>query len=140
VGLPWAAFAGNFAARNMLGEADEDYKKYYRYFSNRHHFAFPSGLVKIIGKPLVFSLSNSGRSSIRLITTASTMKWRVLTWGTAFAPDQPVSTIHFDVSKPSLDGVSAKSRLSLQRLKLERLHVSLDRVFRWASLSGRVAL
>jgi hypothetical protein len=65
---------------------------------------------------------------------------RVLSWGTAFAPDQPASSIHFDVSKPSLDGVSAKSRLSLQRLKLERPHVSLDRVFRWASLSGRVAL
>jgi hypothetical protein len=68
VGLPWAAFAGSFAARNLLGEADEDYKKYYRYFSNRRHFAFPSGLVKIIGKPLVFSLSKqlgevlSGRS------------------------------------------------------------------------------
>ena len=26
VGLPWAAFAGSFAARNVLGEADEDYK------------------------------------------------------------------------------------------------------------------
>jgi gamma-glutamylputrescine oxidase len=41
------------------GEADEDYKKNYRYFSNRRNFAFPSGLVKIIGKPLMFSLSNS---------------------------------------------------------------------------------
>ena len=58
VGLPWAAFTGSFAARNVLGEADEDYKKYYRYFSNRRHFVFPSGLVKILGKPLVFSLSN----------------------------------------------------------------------------------
>jgi hypothetical protein len=54
-----AAFAGSFATRNMLGEANENYKKYYRYFSNRRHFAFPSGLVKIIGKPLVSSLSNS---------------------------------------------------------------------------------
>jgi len=58
VGLPWAAFTGGFAARNVLGEADEDYKKYYRYFSNRRHFVLPSGLVKIIGKPLMFSLSN----------------------------------------------------------------------------------
>jgi gamma-glutamylputrescine oxidase len=58
VGLPWAAFTGSFAARNVLGEADEDYKKYYRYFSNRRHFVLPSGLVKIIGKPLMFSLSN----------------------------------------------------------------------------------
>lgn len=59
VGLPWAAFAGSFAARNVLGEADEDYKKYYRYFSNRRHFVLPSGLVNIIGKPLMFSLSNA---------------------------------------------------------------------------------
>lgn len=58
VGLPWATFAGGFAARNVLGEA-EGYEKYYRYFSNRRHFAVPAGLSKIIGKPLTFSLSNS---------------------------------------------------------------------------------
>ena len=58
VGLPWAAFSGSFAARNVLGEAGDDYKKYYRYFSNRRHFALPAGLVKVIGKPLMFSLSN----------------------------------------------------------------------------------
>lgn len=58
VGLPWAAFAGSFAARNILGVADEDYKKYYPYFSNRRLFAFPAGLAKIIGKPMLFSLSN----------------------------------------------------------------------------------
>lgn len=28
VGLPWACFAGSFAARNVLGIAGEDYKKY----------------------------------------------------------------------------------------------------------------
>lgn len=58
VGLPWAAFAGSFAARNVLGEADEDYAKYYPYFSNRRHFVLPVGLAKIIGKPALFSLSN----------------------------------------------------------------------------------
>jgi gamma-glutamylputrescine oxidase len=58
VGLPWAAFAGSFAARNILGDGDDDYKKYYPYFSNRRHFALPSGLAKIIGKPALFSLSN----------------------------------------------------------------------------------
>lgn len=59
VGLPWAAFSGSFAARNILGEAAEDYEKYYPYFSNRRHFALPSGLGKIIGKPALFSLTNS---------------------------------------------------------------------------------
>jgi gamma-glutamylputrescine oxidase len=58
VGLPWAAFAGSFAARNVLGEADEDYEKYYPYFSNRRSFSFPAGLAKVIGKPALFSLSN----------------------------------------------------------------------------------
>ena len=59
VGLPWATFAGSFAARNALGEADEDYKKYYPYFSNRRHFALPSGLARIIGRPALFSLTNA---------------------------------------------------------------------------------
>jgi gamma-glutamylputrescine oxidase len=59
VGLPWAAFAGSFAARNILGDGDDDYKKYYPYFSNRRHFVLPSGLAGIIGKPALFSLSNS---------------------------------------------------------------------------------
>jgi gamma-glutamylputrescine oxidase len=59
VGLPWAAFAGSFAARNILGLGEDDYKKYYPYFSNRRHFALPSGLATIIGKPALFSLSNS---------------------------------------------------------------------------------
>ncbi|HXA44174.1 MAG TPA: FAD-binding oxidoreductase [Candidatus Angelobacter sp.] len=58
VGLPWASFAGSFAARNVLGIADADYKKYYQYFSNRRHFVLPAGLGNLIGKPLLFSLTN----------------------------------------------------------------------------------
>jgi gamma-glutamylputrescine oxidase len=58
VGLPWAAFAGSFAARNILGDGEDDYKKYYSYFSNRRYFALPSRLAAIIGKPALFSLSN----------------------------------------------------------------------------------
>ena len=58
VGLPWAAFAGGFAARNALGIADEEYEKYYPYFSNRRHFVLPSELGKVIGKPMLFSLTN----------------------------------------------------------------------------------
>jgi gamma-glutamylputrescine oxidase len=58
VGLPWAAFTGSLAARYILGDAKEDYEKYSRYFSNRRHFSFPAGLANVIGKPLLFSLSN----------------------------------------------------------------------------------
>ncbi len=59
VGIPWAVFTGSFAARNLLGAADEDYKKYFNYFSNERYFALPSGLGKVIGKPMLFSLTNS---------------------------------------------------------------------------------
>ena len=59
VGIPWATFCGSFAARNVLGDADEDYKKYFNYFSNQRHFALPSSLGKVIGKPILFSLSNA---------------------------------------------------------------------------------
>jgi len=59
VGIPWATFCGSFAARNVLGEADEDYRKYFNYFSNRRYFALPTGLGKVIGKPMLYSLSNT---------------------------------------------------------------------------------
>ena len=52
-------FTGSFTARNILGEADEDYQKYFNYFSNERHFFLPSSLGKVIGKPLLFSLTNS---------------------------------------------------------------------------------
>jgi gamma-glutamylputrescine oxidase len=59
VGIPWAAFCGSFAARNILGDADEDYKKYFNYFSNDRHFSLPTSLSKVVGKPMLFALSNS---------------------------------------------------------------------------------
>jgi gamma-glutamylputrescine oxidase len=59
VGIPWATFTGSFAARNVLGDADDDYRKYFNYFSNERYFWLPSSLGKVIGKPLLFSLSNS---------------------------------------------------------------------------------
>jgi len=59
VGIPWATFTGSFCARNVLGDADDDYRKYFNYFSNERYFWLPSKLGKVIGKPLLFSLSNS---------------------------------------------------------------------------------
>jgi hypothetical protein len=52
-------FDSSFAARNVLGDADDDYAKYFNYFSNHRNFALPSGLGRIIGKPLLFSMANS---------------------------------------------------------------------------------
>jgi gamma-glutamylputrescine oxidase len=59
VGIPWAAFCGSFAARNVLGDADDDYSKYFNYFSNDRHFSLPTTLSKAVGKPILFALSNS---------------------------------------------------------------------------------
>lgn len=59
VGIPWATFCGSFAARNVLGDADNDYSRYFNYFSNRRYFALPSSLGKVIGKPMLFSLANA---------------------------------------------------------------------------------
>ena len=69
--LPWATFCGSFAARNVLGEADEDYRKYFNYFSNRRHFALPSGLGKVIGKPMLFSLANTWAKFFQVDTLRS---------------------------------------------------------------------
>ncbi len=59
VGLPWATFCGDFAARNVLGTAEEDDHKYYRYFSGDRGFLLPTWLERFLGKQLVFSLNNA---------------------------------------------------------------------------------
>ena len=59
VGIPWATFCGSFAARMVLGEADDDYRKFVNYFSNQRHFPLPSSLGKVMSKPILFSLSNA---------------------------------------------------------------------------------
>ena len=51
-------FRRRIAAHAALGQAGDEYAKYYPYFTNRRHFFLPSGLGRIIGKPLLFSLSN----------------------------------------------------------------------------------
>jgi gamma-glutamylputrescine oxidase len=59
VGIPWATFCGSFAARMVLGEADDDYRKFFNYFSNNRNFTLSIGLGKVISKPVLFSLSNA---------------------------------------------------------------------------------
>jgi gamma-glutamylputrescine oxidase len=58
VGLPWAAFAGDFAARCAIGTARDDEARYYEYFSDRRAYAFPAWSGKIITKPAEFALNN----------------------------------------------------------------------------------
>ena len=59
VGLPWASFCGMFVAKNILGTAAEETKKYYEYFSDRRYFFLPTWLENVIGKSMLFSI-NSG--------------------------------------------------------------------------------
>lgn len=57
VGLPWAAFCGDFVAKQIVGDATED-DRYYRYFAADRNFLVPLRAEPLLGKPLVFSMNN----------------------------------------------------------------------------------
>lgn len=59
VGLPWAAFCGDFVARQAAGTGAADAERYYRYFEAARPFLVPTWLERLIGKPLVFALNNA---------------------------------------------------------------------------------
>lgn len=59
VGLPWATFCGNFAARNILDDKEIDNEKFYRYFSPTRKFFLPLWLEHILGKKIVFTVNNA---------------------------------------------------------------------------------
>ena len=59
VGLPWATFCGDFAARQVLAEAETGDEKYYRYFDIDRKFLIPIWLERVIGKRLAFPLNNA---------------------------------------------------------------------------------
>lgn len=59
VGLPWATFCGDFAARNVLDDKEIDNEKFYGYFSPNRSFFLPVWLEKIIGKRVVFTVNNA---------------------------------------------------------------------------------
>lgn len=59
VGLPWATFCGDFAARQVLAENETGDEKYYSYFNADRKFLVPLWLEKMIGKRLAFPLNNA---------------------------------------------------------------------------------
>jgi gamma-glutamylputrescine oxidase len=59
VGLPWATFCGDFAARQILADRLTGDEKYYRYFDVNRRFLVPIWAEKIIGKRLAFPLNNA---------------------------------------------------------------------------------
>lgn len=58
VGLPWATFCGNFAAKHALDSALHNDQHYYEYFRPDRTFFIPLWAEKILGKQIVFSLNN----------------------------------------------------------------------------------
>lgn len=59
VGLPWATFCGDFVARHILDDAACDDHRFYRFFSPGRRFALPLWLQDVVGKQVLFSLSNA---------------------------------------------------------------------------------
>ncbi len=58
VGLPWAAFCGDFAARHALNSETQQDHIYYQYFRADRPFLLPLWSERLLGKPIVFSLNN----------------------------------------------------------------------------------
>jgi len=58
VGLPWATFCGDFAARHAYNDAECTDGHYYEYFRPNRHFLLSLELEKIVGKRIIFSLNN----------------------------------------------------------------------------------
>jgi len=59
VGLPWATFCGDFAARQVLAQKETGDERYYGYFSMKRKFLIPLWLEKIIGKRIAFPINNA---------------------------------------------------------------------------------
>jgi gamma-glutamylputrescine oxidase len=57
VGLPWATFCGDFAARHVLGKELPDDERFYRYFKPDRRFLMPRWAEELIGKRVSFLLN-----------------------------------------------------------------------------------
>ena len=57
VGLPWATFCGDFAARHVLSDRTRDDHRFYRYFGADRPFLVPLWAEKVLGKRLSFVLN-----------------------------------------------------------------------------------
>ena len=58
VGLPWATYCGDFAARHVYSTDTQTDHHYYQYFRPDRRFAVPLWLEPVLGKQIVFSLNN----------------------------------------------------------------------------------
>jgi gamma-glutamylputrescine oxidase len=58
VGLPWATFCGDFAARHAYDDKGCTDHDCYNFFNAERYFLLPLRLEKLIGKPPLFALNN----------------------------------------------------------------------------------
>lgn len=58
VGLPWAAFCGDFVGRHALDTEKQTDHIFYQYFRPDRRFLMPLWAERLLGKPIVFALSN----------------------------------------------------------------------------------
>jgi gamma-glutamylputrescine oxidase len=58
VGLPWATFCGDFAARHAYNDKAWDDHDCYKFFDAMRYFFLPLRLEKFIGKPALFAINN----------------------------------------------------------------------------------
>jgi gamma-glutamylputrescine oxidase len=59
VGLPWAAFCGDFVGRHALDSGAQSDHRYYDYFRAERPFLLPLWAERVLGRPIVFSLNNA---------------------------------------------------------------------------------
>jgi len=59
VGLPWAAFCGDFAGRHALDTESQTDHIFYQYFRPDRRFVMPLWTERLLGKPIVFALNNA---------------------------------------------------------------------------------
>lgn len=59
VGLPWAAFCGDFAGRHALDTESQTDHIFYEYFRPDRRFLMPLWSERLLGKPIVFALNNA---------------------------------------------------------------------------------
>ncbi len=69
VGLPWAAFCGDFAARHVLDPGNQEDHHYYHYFRPTRPFFVPLSLEGLLGKPLVFAMNNAWAKYVQVDRT-----------------------------------------------------------------------
>jgi gamma-glutamylputrescine oxidase len=59
VGLPWAAFCGDFVGRHALDTEEQTDHVFFQYFRPDRRFLMPLWSERVLGKPVVFALNNA---------------------------------------------------------------------------------